>query len=1105
MKKITLLIFLFCFSMTNAQTLWKKQVNSEKIFSKSELKVRKTIPNKFDIYTLNLNDFRGSLSDVSKSKQKVILLPSVGGELAKFSIKEDSNFSTKLSTKFNQINSYSAQGISDPTAVAKISIGTDGVHIMIMSGKHSTFYVDPYTKDIGSYIGYERKSLPSGNKEFECLIDENQSLPNTKIETRTSARNAGDSKLREYRLAIVCSGEYAQFHINAQGVPASATDAVKKAAVLSAMNTSMSRINGVYERDLSVKMVIVSNNEDVIFLDAATDNITDGDAGAMINEVQTICDNFIGASNYDIGHVFSTAGSGLARVNSVCINGIKAKGVTGIATPVGDPYDIDYVSHEIGHQFGATHTQNNGCNRSDNTAVEPGSASTIMGYAGICGPNVQSNSDDHFNAISIDQMWTHIQVSGSCADATAIDTNNATPVANAGNDVSIPRSTPFILKGIGTDADGNESLTYNWEQQDNELSTQPPLPTNTAGPNFRSSPSSISPNRYMPSLTTVLGGSTANTWEVVPAVARKMNFSLVVRDNKAGGGASARDDMEVTVTDANPFLVTSQSSSETWDSGTTQTITWDKSTTNIAPINCANVKIKLSIDGGNTFPIVLAESTPNDGSHSITVPDHPTTSARIMVEAVGNIFYNLNSAGFIINSTTPTFNFSNSTDTQRACNTGSDSVSYILNLDFVNGFAENVSFSAINQPVGAIVSFSPSTISGDGNVTMTVSNLDGATEQLNTIEVTATSATTGISKTVNAKLEIIGNSFSDLTLNSPSNNQVDVVLLPELNWELIDNADVYDVQVATDNAFSALVVEETINTNSYTVSSTLNVSTTYFWRVKPKNNCGEGSFSTIYSFTTLAPAYCDSTFSESANSEWISNVTFNTINNDSDNDYDSNTDGVLDGYQDFTAISTVLNTSDMYEVSVTFDTAGFQDHVYVFIDWNQDYQFNLTDERYDLGTHFDDVSTATMNITIPANAVIGNTRMRVVLEYTKNDQLHGDGPCTANYSSGYGETEDYTLEIQNPSASIEDFAFSGFNLYPNPSNGEINLAFEVINTDEVKTQLYDLRGRKVSQQTFKNVSTQFSEKLTYDTITTGIYLLRISNGGKVSTRKIIIK
>jgi len=629
----------------NSQTkTWVLVTKETKEIAKNELTFRKHFPSKSEIYSLKYSDFEKRIVDKSKKGNKTIQLPTKNG-LQYFIIRESAALAKELSLKYPMIKSYIGQAINDPTLTARFSLGTDGLHAVIYTAGGTTFYIDPYTKDTNNYIAYNREALSKSQSDFECLVD--REVRSTLPEINSRERNADDGRLRTYRLAIACSGEYAQFHLTNQGISSAASDVVKKAAVLSAMNTSMTRINGVYERDLGVTMEIVADNDKIIFLDAATDCITDGDASSMINDVQTICDQEIGAENYDIGHVFSSAGSGLAGLGVVCVNGQKARGVTGIASAIGDPYDIDYVSHEMGHQFGATHTQNNDCNRTDFTAVEPGSASTIMGYAGICEPNVQNNSDDHFHAVSIDQMWSTIQSSANCA--VSIDNGNATPTSNAGADFSIPKSTPFILRGVGTDLDAENVLTYNWEQTDNEIATMPPASTNTLGAAFRSNPSSTSPNRYMPELSTVVAGNTSSIWEVVPSVARELNFSLVVRDNNAGGGNSARDDMIVSVLDTAPFTIIAPSSAVTWDAGTTQTIVWDKGTTAVAPINCQYVNIKLSINGGITFPLTIVSNTLNDGTEDIVIPNYTTATARIMVEAADNIFYNVNETNFTIN------------------------------------------------------------------------------------------------------------------------------------------------------------------------------------------------------------------------------------------------------------------------------------------------------------------------------------------------------------------------------------------------------------------------------------------------------------------------
>ncbi|MEQ6124635.1 reprolysin-like metallopeptidase [Pseudotenacibaculum sp. MALMAid0570] len=644
MKKVILLFILISFQV-QGQEIWHKESIESVKESKENIHFRKSTPNDFDVYSIDLEMFKSSV--FNKNGNSVIDLPINSKGLQKFRIVETSNLAPELAAKYPMIRSFTGYGIDDPTAFAKIDFGTNGMHAIVFSGKHSTVYIDPYTKNNKKFMVYERNSLEKSDQDFACMVEESKFSNN---EISTFERTADDGKLRTFRLAIVSTGEYSQFHLTNQGVDPNALDAVKKGAVLSAMNTTMNRVNGVFEKDLSVKLEIVANNDQIIFLDPGTDGLSNSNAGSLINESQSTCDGIIGSANYDIGHAFSTGGGGLAGLGVVCLNGQKARGITGRGAPINDPYDIDYVAHEIGHQFGANHTQNNSCQRNSSTAVEPGSASTIMGYAGICSPNVQSNSDDHFHAVSINEMWTRIQNSATCAVET--NTNNAAPTADAGADVTIPKSTPFVLRGVATDADGTSSHTYNWEQTDNEIGTMPPQSSNTGGPMFRSLPSKTSPNRYLPRLSTLSTGNNSSTWEVLPSVAREMNFSFLVRDNNSGGGSTARDDIKVTVIDATPFSISSPGLAAVWEAGTTRTVSWDKGTTDVAPINCQLVNIKLSIDGGLTYPITILENTPNDGTQDITVPNNPTSQARIMVEAADNIFFNINFGNFTINEST---------------------------------------------------------------------------------------------------------------------------------------------------------------------------------------------------------------------------------------------------------------------------------------------------------------------------------------------------------------------------------------------------------------------------------------------------------------------
>lgn len=674
MSKITYFLLLsLAVNIVNAQQSSWKKIDSKNIALKSPLTVQKITPKHFDLYSLNLDSFKQELLRVSNESLTKISIPNTNG-LSEFYIEEAVSFTQPLAEKYKHIKSYTLKGIEDNTATGKISIGTDGVHVIIFSGKHKTFYIDPYTKDNRTYKAFSRGDLTSKSSEYRCLVEDKVKEKKKKQLLNRSKTTPNDGLLRTYRLALACTVQYANYHINRQGVTDDSM-AEQQAAVLSAMNTTMTRVNGIFERDLGVRMTIVLNangENELIFIDSDnyTDPIEDESVDFdLILDNQEVCDTIIGSDNYDIGHLFSTGNSGIAIRSSICSTS-KAQGLTGIDSPIGDGFDVDFVAHEIGHQFGANHTQNSDCNRVSGQAVEPGSGSTIMSYAGVCGvdgdysTNIQSKVDDYFHASSIAEIWDlTLQWTEARECGTPIDMGNLAPTVNAGNDYTVPVSTPLVLRGEANDPDSS-GLTYCWEQQDSEYVIMPPEPTSIAGPAFRSYPPTAESDRYLPALETVLTGATVNEWEVIPSVAREMNFSLTVRDNHSEGGSNTRDDMMITFVDMDPFTVTAPSGTTEWTVGSEQTITWDKSATDQAPINCSHVRLKLSLDGGLTFPHTLVESTPNDGSHTIIVDDYLSNTSRVLVEAIDNMFFNINPNNFSIVGGTGTasvtsFNLSN--------------------------------------------------------------------------------------------------------------------------------------------------------------------------------------------------------------------------------------------------------------------------------------------------------------------------------------------------------------------------------------------------------------------------------------------------------------
>ena len=635
--------------------LWDLEKKENLILSPKNSK--KIKPLKEKIFRLRLDHLKSKLRHCSnrsnspsqKKGSTQLPFPDKNGTVQYYKIQEASVMHPDLQKKYPNIRSYVGTSVNGKRNIRFSVSPKRGLEGIISGKKGEMQYIRPYTKDGATYSVYSRKEALLPEKRFACKTKDPRNNINSQKKTNTTKTLNTDGKLRTFRLALSCTAEYALFHLDDQGILQTASETDKKAAVLAAMNATMTRVNAVFERDVGLTMQLVENNDALIFLDSSADPFRYLDDYEIIDASQEIFDRQIGYNSYDIGHVFSSFGSGLAEVSSVCTNR-KAMGISGSEHPKGDFFDIDYVTHEIGHQFGASHTFNNFCdeNITYSTAIEPGSGSTIMAYAGICPPNIQSNSDDYFHAISIEQMYTNI-TRGLSNCASESDIGNSPPTVNAGEDLVIPHATPFVLKGEGTGV--TEILTYCWEQTDPQIGTMPPLNTNTAGPLFRSVKPSASPERYFPKLETVLNNQLGSEWEQLPVVGRTLNFKLTLRDNASNGGQVAIDEMMLIVDEnSGPFVVTSQDTEKLVNVGQTMNITWNVANTDLPPINASQVNILLSLDGGLSFPTILASEVANDGSQKVTIPDHLTTEARIKVEANNHVFFSMNQANFEIDN-----------------------------------------------------------------------------------------------------------------------------------------------------------------------------------------------------------------------------------------------------------------------------------------------------------------------------------------------------------------------------------------------------------------------------------------------------------------------
>ena len=556
-----------------------------------------------------------------------------------------------LAAKYPQISSYLILSERNALTSGRVDLGDKGFHGIIHT-PNGTVYMDPWSPgDHEQLMVYTRAEFmaSTGKRRQDCDVrtmgigkDGNASGLHELEDGRITQRIGPPygPTLRNYALALACTGEYGQFHGG------------NVSSVLSAMNTSINRMNSIAEPELAIRLNLIPNNDLLIFLNGSTDPYTNSNGGAMLSQNQTTINNIIGFNNYDIGHVFSTGGGGVAYLGSVCTN-FKAGGVTGLPAPIGDPFNVDYVAHEMGHQFGCNHTFNNNCsgNRSSNDAYEPGSGSTIMSYSGICSPNLQNLSDDvyHVHSLIEGSDYMHSGFGNSCASGTS--SGNAAPSVTVGSSgFSIPASTPFELTAVGSDPNPGNVITYSWEQYnlgpattsgDNNLNN----PSGNA-PCIRSFAPVSSPTRVVPKLSSLLANQTS-FGEHLPDYDRTLTFKCTVRDNNPGCGGIAVGTKSFLVDESTgPFVVSYPNTNISRAGNSDLTILWDVAGTDGGNVNCAEVDIYCSSDGGYTWPYLLAEAVPNDGEQVVLLPAVSTSQARIKVKGHGNIFFDVSNSNF---------------------------------------------------------------------------------------------------------------------------------------------------------------------------------------------------------------------------------------------------------------------------------------------------------------------------------------------------------------------------------------------------------------------------------------------------------------------------
>lgn len=1090
---------------------------------------RPNFPEKFDLYVLNTESLRNALitSLNSKiSKKNIISIPNTEGQIEEFEVFEASNFDAQLQARFPEIRAFSGKGITDKTATLKLSLSPQGIQTMITRADKPSEFIEPYSEDKSIYFVYSKSGKPLDN--WKCSTIEKEMVDNIDFEIRKNS-NQGKSSgaiLRTLRLAQSVTAEYSNYF--------GATSSAQVGLVLSAINATLTRCNGVYEKDLGLHLNLINESTNVIFYNASTDPYSasgTGAGGAWSTELQSTLNTMLSVPTqpqsvndalYDIGHLFGRDGGGGSAGCIGCACGTinpaaswtymgngKGSGFTspGSGPPVGDNFDIDYVAHEVGHQLGMNHSFTHSAQVLA-AQKEVGSGVTIMGYAGITSYDVAPHSIDIYHPYNIWQFEENFS-NKPCTQVQDISANNVAPVANAGNDYVIPISTPFLLEGSATDANG-DVLTYHWDQNDGITgsgqtgASSPASATKTIGPNFRSWLPSSSPIRYFPALTSIINNSnttsgTGNeiiTVEALSSVARDLNFRLTVRDNAPYSSSTPEvaqthyDDMKVTVSSAaGPFAITVPSSTGlSYNVGTNQTVTWNVASTNTGAVNTPYVDIYLFVDNTLTNGILLASKVPNDGSEVVTIPNNVGTTHRIMVRGNGNIFFDISNNNFAItapaSSFAVAFNGLAGEQNKGVCQ-GVNVVNYTFNYTALNGFSGTTNFTATGVPAGTTVSFTPTSRTTSGPVTMTVNTTGTTPSGLANILVNATSGST--TKTVPFYLDVAGAPAS-ATLSTPANNANAQDVTVNLTWIAGANTNSYDIEVATDSGFTNIVASGSSVTTNYTVSG-LSQATDYYWRVRSKNTGCSGAFGSAFKFTTGI-----------VNCSNLSNNTVQTIASNGKPTITS-TINIPSGFtiNDLNLGLNITHTvvSDLIislaspsgtSVTVFNQTCGTNDNINATFD---DSGMTLV-----CGTN-----PAVSGTVIPLNplSVFNGQTSTGTWTLTVKDNDAGSG--------GGGSLNSWSLNICNiqvATLAINEFEFANLKVYPNPNKGNFVIELNSEGSKEIKVNVFDMSGRQIFAKNFAN-NGAFNQKINLENAQSGVYLVSISDGTKKTVKRVVVE
>jgi subtilisin-like proprotein convertase family protein len=798
-------------------------------------------------------------SAAARQQPVTLTLPLADGSARDFQVWESPVMAPALAAKYPAIRTYAGKAADGSGLTVRLGTSHKGFHAFVFSPDETAQVLRPYATDNAEiYMAYRVADLPQDEyNASRCGVDDAHEIEHSLGENLATERSAEPVNLKKYRLAVTAQAEYSLFHGGT------------KPLVMSAIVEAMNYITAIQERDWSVRLELIPNNDTLIYFDPLTDPFSGSLIPQWIGDNPGAINPLIGNSNYDIGHLFSRVANpsgiyvaGQAQIAGVCAAIDKAVAGSSQPNPVGEGF-YKIIAHEMGHQFSATHTFNN-CPPSagavtEGTAYEPGSGSTLMSYAGTCNENpgdpnnnVQNSDDPYFHIANLLQVQNFITQGNGATCPVVVETGNNAPEASTSipNNFFIPIGTPFQLSGSATDADG-DPLTYTWEQYDLGPPSTLGSPSVDA-PSFRSFPPTASPTRTFPQLSTILGNG-SSTREVLPTANRQLTFRMTARDNHPGSGAF--DWVEVkfrSTAAAGPFRVTApNASTDTWAAGSYQTVTWDVANTNVGQVNCKTVNVLLSLNGGNTFNTVLAAGVPNIGRCCILVPNIATPAARIRVEAADNVFFDLSNFNFsiITDPSAPSISLCASAPEAFACLPGNFSTT--ISTSGVGNATDPISLSASGLPAGAEATFNPNPVAPGGMSTMTITFPNNALES--TFDVTIAANADTLEATTLTTLTVVNNNFAAFGPQTPADGAIGVNPSPALYWNAVPDADFYDVELASDPSFAAgtvLATKSNTPADSFQIASPLAAGQVYYWRVRAQNDCGETTWSEPFVFST---------------------------------------------------------------------------------------------------------------------------------------------------------------------------------------------------------------------------------------------------------------